>query len=116
MEAVIWTDFVQFVIYLSGAILAGWFILRLLPDGWREFVAINEAAGRFQLLDWTDPLHNSPSFWTGLIGGAFVTMASHGADQNMVQRYLCARSLREARAALVLSGFVGRRAVSAFPA
>jgi Na+/proline symporter len=45
------------------------------------------------------------TFWAGLIGGAFFTMASHGADQMMVQRYLCSRSLTEARAALVLSGF-----------
>jgi SSS family solute:Na+ symporter len=105
MEAVIWTDFVQFVIYLSGAILAGWFILDLL-HGWSNFVSINEAAGKFKVLDWTDPLHNAQTFWTGLIGGAFVTMASHGADQNMVQRYLCARSLRDARTALVLSGIV----------
>jgi Na+/proline symporter len=46
------------------------------------------------------------TFWAGLIGGAFFTMASHGADQLMVQRYLCARSLRSARIALVGSGFV----------
>jgi SSS family solute:Na+ symporter len=105
MEAVIWTDFVQFIIYLSGALLAGWFILDLL-HGWTNYVSINEAAGKFKLLDWNDPLHNAQTFWTGLIGGAFVTMASHGADQNMVQRYLCARSLGEARTALVLSGFV----------
>jgi SSS family transporter len=104
MEAVIWTDLVQFVIYLSGAILAGWFILRLLPGGWGEFVAVNEAANKFHLFEWKDPLHNAQTFWTGLIGGAFVTMASHGADQNMVQRYLCARSLGAARTALVLSG------------
>ncbi len=106
MEAVIWTDFVQFVIYLCGALLAGWFILKLLPHGWADFVSVNESVGKFHWLDWGDPLRNAQSFWTGLIGGAFVTMASHGADQNMVQRYLCARSLGEARTALVLSGFV----------
>jgi SSS family solute:Na+ symporter len=104
MEAVIWTDLVQFIIYLSGAILAGWFIVRMLPGGWAEFVSVNDAAGKFKWLEWRDPLHNPQTFLTGLIGGAFVTMASHGADQNMVQRYLCARSLREAQTALVLSG------------
>ncbi|HEY1380325.1 MAG TPA: sodium/solute symporter, partial [Gemmataceae bacterium] len=104
MEAVIWTDFVQFVIYVSGAIVAGFFILHMLPHGWSDFVAINEAQGKFQWLDWYEPLRNPQTFWTGLIGGAFVTMASHGADQNMVQRYLCARSVGSARTALVLSG------------
>jgi SSS family transporter len=106
MEAVIWTDLVQFVIYLCGALLAGGFILRMLPGGWGEFVTLNEAAGKFHLLEWKDPLRNAQTFWTGLIGGAFVTMASHGADQNMVQRYLCTSSLGAARKALVLSGFV----------
>jgi Na+/proline symporter len=104
MEAVIWTDFVQFIVYLSGAIIAAWFIVRLLPHGWTDFVSVNESAGKFHWLEWRDPLHNAQTLWTGLIGGAFVTMASHGADQNMVQRYLCARSLKEARMALVLSG------------
>jgi SSS family solute:Na+ symporter len=106
MEAVIWTDLVQFIIYICGAILAAGFMLYLLPGGWSEYLSISEAAGKFHLIEWADPLHDAQTFWTGLIGGAFVTMASHGADQNMVQRYLCARSLREAQAALVLSGFV----------
>src|SRR5436309_3649661 len=49
MEAVIWTDLVQFVIYLTGAIIAGVFMLRLLPGGWGEFVAVNQAADKFRL-------------------------------------------------------------------
>ena len=91
MEAVIWTDLVQFVIYLLGALLAGWFMLRLLPGGWSEFVTISESANKFHLIEWKDPLQNAQTFWAGLIGAAFVTMASHGADQNMVQ---CGRLAR----------------------
>jgi SSS family solute:Na+ symporter len=106
MEAVIWTDLIQFVVYLLGAIVAGAVILRLLPGGWDDFVTINEAAGKFQVFDLDASLTNSRTIWAGLIGGAFVTMASHGADQNMVQRYFCARSLTAARTALVLSGFL----------
>jgi SSS family solute:Na+ symporter len=53
----------------------------------------------------TDP-RQAYTFWAGLVGGAFLTMASHGADQMMVQRYFCSRSLGQARAALVLSGLV----------
>src|SRR6476660_3352837 len=59
MEAVIWTDLVQFVIYISGALLAGWFILHMLPGGWSGFVTVNEAAGRFHLIELHDPLHNT---------------------------------------------------------
>lgn len=106
IEAVIWTDLVQFVIYIGGALIAGWFILSMLPGGWEEFVRINGDAGKFQWLNTTASPVVDYTLWTGLIGGAFITMASHGADQNMVQRYMCARSLGQARTALVLSGFL----------
>jgi SSS family transporter len=106
IEAVIWTDLLQFGIYLGGALVAGAFILYLLPGGFEEFVAINSAAGKFQLIDLDPSPTTAYTLWAGLIAGAFVTMASHGADQNMVQRYLCARSLAQARTALVLSGFL----------
>jgi SSS family transporter len=106
MQAVIWTDLMQFVLYLTGAVLAGAFILHLLPGGWSEYVAVNGSAGRFRLFDASFNRTNPQTVWAGIIGGALFTMASHGADQNMVQRYLCARSLGSARAALVLSGFV----------
>src|SRR5262245_21401817 len=106
IEAVIWTDLVQFVIYVAGAVLAAVFILQLLPGGFAEFLHVNQDAGKFKLIDLSTSPTASYTLWAGLIGGAFITMASHGADQNMVQRYLCARSLGEARTALVLSGFL----------
>ncbi len=106
MEAVIWTDLAQFIIYISGAIVAAVFIIYLLPGGWNEFVQVNSDAGRFRVFDLDFSRLKSQTLWAGVIGGAFVTMASHGADQNMVQRYLCARSLGQARTALVLSGFL----------
>jgi Na+/proline symporter len=74
--------------------------------GWEGFLAAGEANGKFVLYDFSPDLTNAVTFWAGLIGGAFFTMASHGADQLMVQRYLCARSLRSARAALVGSGVI----------
>lgn len=104
IEAVIWTDLVQFVIYIAGALLAAGFMLHLLPGGFGRFLEINEAANKFQVFSLSFAPTADFTLWTGLIGGAFITMASHGADQNMVQRYLCARSLGEARVALVASG------------
>jgi SSS family solute:Na+ symporter len=106
MQAVIWTDLIQFLCYIAGAIVAGCFILHQIPGGTETFLATGEAAGKFHLFVFsTDPTREF-TFWAGLFGGAFFTMASHGADQIMVQRYLCSRSLTEARVALVLSGFV----------
>ncbi len=106
MQAVIWTDLIQFVIYILGAVLAGLILLQLLPGGWQDLLTVGRQADKFVLLDFSTDWTRPYTIWAGLIGGAFFTMASHGADQLMVQRYLCSRSLREARLALVLSGIV----------
>ena len=108
MKAVLWTDLIQFVIKVAGAALAGIFVLKLLPGGWDQLVSAAGPAGKFTLFDFQhafDPKFDL-NFWAGVIGGAVFSMASHGADQLMVQRYLCARSLGHARAALILSGIV----------
>jgi SSS family transporter len=106
MQAVIWTDLIQFVIYIAGAIVAAFFILHQVEGGMAGFIAVGQQEHKFRLLDFSPDLTRPFTFWAGLIGGAFFTMASHGADQMMVQRYLCSRSLRQARLALVTSGFV----------
>ena len=106
MKAVIWTDLIQFVIKIAGAALAGVFVLRLLPGGWEQFLSEGKAAGKFELIDPAFRPTVALNLWAGVIGGAVFSMASHGADQLMVQRYLCAKSLKQARLALVLSGFV----------
>jgi len=61
---------------------------------------------QFQVLDFTWNVSLKYTFWSGMIGGAFLALGTHGVDQMMVQRYLCARSEREAGVALVASGFV----------
>lgn len=105
MKAVIWTDLIQFVIKIAGATLAGVFVLRLLPGGWDQLLSEGTAAGKFQVIELGFEPRNPYNLWAGVIGGAVFSMASHGADQLMVQRYLCARSLGQARLALILSGF-----------
>jgi Na+/proline symporter len=106
MQAVIWTDLIQFAIYITGALFAGFFILRQVHGRWAGFIDSGAAYYKFDLLNFSTDLTQPFTFWAGLIGGAFFTMASHGADQMMVQRYLCSRSLTQARAALIGSGGV----------
>jgi solute:Na+ symporter, SSS family len=105
MKAVIWTDLIQFIIKIAGAMLAGAFVLKLLPGGWSQFLAEGAADGKFKLIETTFEPTTAFNLYAGVIGGTVFSMASHGADQLMVQRYLCAKSLRHARLALVLSGF-----------
>jgi SSS family transporter len=106
MRAVIWTDVLQFGLYLGGAAIALAVLAGKLPGGWGELWATAEASGKLRVIDprW-DPTRPY-TIWAGLIGGLALSMATHGADQSMVQRYLSARSRGQAAGALVVSGFV----------
>jgi solute:Na+ symporter, SSS family len=105
MKAVLWTDLIQFIIKIAGAALAGIFVLVQLDGGWQQYVEVGSANNKFTWFDPAFDITKAFTFWTALLGGAVFSMASHGADQLMVQRYLCAKSLTQARVALVLSGF-----------
>jgi SSS family transporter len=104
MTAVIWTDLLQLVVYLTGALAAVAVLLQRIPGGWTEVLAVGSSAQKFRLFDFTWDVTRSYTFWSGVAGGAFLTTATHGTDQMMVQRYLCSRSVREARRALLTSG------------
>jgi SSS family solute:Na+ symporter len=106
MKAVIWTDVIQFSIYIVGALVALAILAGKLPGGWPELVQTARSAGKFRILDFSFDLTRPYTFWAGLIGGMVLNTATHGADQMMVQRYLSARSQRQAATALMASGFV----------
>jgi SSS family solute:Na+ symporter len=111
MTAVIWTDVVQMFLYVGGALVSFFLILRLIPGGWPHAEAMGAAAHKFEVFDFRFSLtaqffQTKYSFWAGLIGGAFLTTASHGTEQLLVQRLLAARNLRESRLALFSSWFV----------
>ncbi|MCI0489183.1 MAG: sodium:solute symporter [Blastocatellia bacterium] len=106
MKAVIWTDVSQMIIYLIGALVAGYILIERLPGGWSQYVATAEAAGKFRIFDFIFDISKTYTFWAGVIGGAFLTTATHGTDQLMVQRYLCAKSPRQAALALLASGVI----------
>jgi SSS family solute:Na+ symporter len=106
MTAVIWTDVIQLGIYLVGAFVAVAVLADKIPGGWPHVVDLSRAAQKFRVLDFTVDLTRGYTFWSGVIGGAFLTTATHGTDQMMVQRYLCSRNVRDARTALLTSGLV----------
>jgi len=105
-RAVIWTDVIQFGVYMVGAIVAFDVLLARLPGGWSAAWALAEAHGKWRLFDFTWDLTRSYTFWSGIIGGAFLTMATHGTDQLIVQRYLTSRTARQAAAALLVSALI----------
>jgi SSS family transporter len=106
MAAVIWTDVVQMAIYVGGTLVAIWSIGHHIPGGWSTIHAIAAPDGKFHMFNFALNLTTTYTFWAGILGGTFLTMASHGTDQLMVQRMLAARNLRESRLALLSSGVV----------
>src|SRR5204863_315654 len=87
-------------------VLAGYMLVHLVPGGWTAIVADASRAGKLQIVSWSWDPRLPFTFWAGLIGGTFLTMASHGTDQLLVQRLLTCRNLRDSRLALVFSGVV----------
>jgi SSS family transporter len=106
MKAVVWTELVQAGIYLSGAIAAIVILGHLVPGGWSEIWGSASAAGKTKAIDFHWTTSNPHTVWAGLIGGAFLAMASHGTDQLIVQRLMSSRSLKDAQRAIIGSGFV----------
>jgi len=107
MKAVIWTDVAQLLLYLVGSAITFFFLLHRIPGGWSEVAQVATASGhKFQLFDFSFSLATKYTFWSGLIGGSFLTMATHGTDQTIVQRLLAARNERDSRTALIASGFI----------
>src|SRR5580704_12171743 len=106
MTAVIWTDVIQMFIYIGGTLVAIYTLGTHVPGGWSQIHAVAAAAGKFHLFNFALNLTQNYTFWAGIIGGTFLTMASHGTDQLMVQRMLAARNLRESRIALLASGAI----------
>ena len=104
MAAVIWTDVVQMAIYIGGTLIGFITLLHLMPGGWSQVVAIGATAGKWKVLNFAPDFFQTYTFWAGVIGGAFLTTASHGTDQLIVQRLLSARSERQAKFALIGSG------------
>lgn len=105
LRAVVWVDAVQMLIYVGGAVFAVVLLAGALPEGWWAQAA---EAGKTQflnptgsLVDWLTSPYALP---TAIVGGAVFAMASHGADQLIVQRILACRSLRDGQRAMVGSG------------
>ncbi|MEN0110983.1 MAG: transporter [Planctomycetota bacterium] len=105
VSSVVWNDCLQLTIYTAGAMVAAGLIVTAVPGGVSAIADFGAETGRLRLWDFDLGLFGgSMTFWSGLVGGAILSLATHGVDHLMVQRYLCARSKRSAALALGLSG------------
>jgi len=106
IAAVIWTDLIQFVIYIGGSLLAAYELVQLTPGHWTGILDAARAAGKLQVWSFSTDLTVPFTFWAGVIGGTFLTNASHGTDQLLVQRLLTCKNLRDSQKAIITSGFI----------
>jgi SSS family solute:Na+ symporter len=106
MEAVIWVEVVQLGIYIAGAIAAALVLVMSINGGLATASSLATQFGKYSLFDFTLDYTRTYTFWSGLIGGCFLTMSTHGTDQYLVQRYLCTDRPRKAIVALLTSGAI----------
>ena len=106
MKAVIWTDVLQMFLYVLGTLVSLWSVCSHIPGGAHTLLSVASSAGKLTVFHFSLSISQTYTFWAGVIGGCFLTMASHGTDQLMVQRLLAAKNLRESRLALLSSGVV----------
>lgn len=102
IEAIVWIEVVQLAIYAGGALAAA--VVLAGDVGLAHAIDAGVAAHKFRLFDFSFDLTKTFTFWSGLIGGTFLTLSTHGTDQYMVQRYLCTDRPRSAAKAVVASG------------
>jgi len=105
IRAVVWVDALQMTLYVAGGVIALFLLGGAVDGGWSAILDQAGAAQKLQWLDFSLSLTVTYTFWAGLAGGAFLSMASHGTDQLIVQRLLACRDASQSRRALVGSGF-----------
>jgi SSS family transporter len=106
MEAVIWVEVIQLGIYIAGAVAAAIVLIVSINGGLATATSLATQFGKYSLFDFTFDYTRTYTFWSGLIGGCFLTMSTHGTDQYLVQRYLCTDRPRKAIVALLTSGAI----------
>ena len=124
IRAVIWTDFIQVGVLVAALGFSVYFLLGKLPGGWttatehmKEPYFWNFAKPATDPGAWAwikNVLTSEYTIWAAVIGSTFVTMATHGIDQDTVQRMLTAKNRRESARATILSGFVDLPVVGCF--
>lgn len=112
LKGVIWVDAVQMFIYIGGAIISIYFLLHLIPGNMTEIFYLPEISKKLSIINFgfsggINNFFSQPyTLLSGIIGGAFLSMSSHGTDQLIVQRLLAARSLADSKKAIITSGVV----------
>jgi solute:Na+ symporter, SSS family len=125
IRAVIWTDFIQVGVLVAALGFSVYFLITKISGGWATvgqqlqppyfFDLARPTHPDFTTWEWVKKVLTSDyTIWAAIIGSTFVTMATHGIDQDTVQRMLTAKNRRESAKATILSGIVDLPVVGCF--
>jgi SSS family solute:Na+ symporter len=104
IKSIIWTDVLQFFLFIGGAILA---LMLVLGDlGLSGFATAVDGSGKLQIIDPSMGLGKTYTLLTALICGPILTFATHGTDQDLVQRMLTCKGSRQGSMSVVFSGLI----------
>jgi SSS family transporter len=112
VKGIIWVDVIQMFIYLGGALIAAIYLINLIPGGWAAILSTASVDNKFSVFNFGfdngfSGFFNQPyTLIGGILGGAFLSMASHGTDQLIVQKLLAAKNLKESQKAIIGSGVI----------
>ncbi|MCE2959868.1 MAG: sodium:solute symporter [Akkermansiaceae bacterium] len=117
IKAVIWTDVLQIAVLFGALGFSVWYLLGHIPNGWDGVKSFLTGPNDLKLWEWKGDvpsittwgaiksvLESEFTVWAALLGSLFVTLATHGTDQDMVQRMLTAKNKRQSAVATILSG------------
>jgi SSS family solute:Na+ symporter len=105
IQAVIWTDTIQGIILIAGAVVCAVFLTFSMPDGPRQLFEIAAANNKFSPGSFGPSLKDS-TFWVVLIYGLFINLQNYGIDQNYIQRYMTTASEKEAKASALFGSLL----------
>jgi solute:Na+ symporter, SSS family len=103
MRTVIWTDVMQFFLFVGAGLLSLIWIVTSLDNGWSEFIQVSSEAGKFTLLNLTKDPAVGFTLWVAIIAVPFQNLSAFGVDQLNAQRMFCCRDAKDARKAMITS-------------
>lgn len=110
IEAVIWTDVVQSLVLIGGAIVCAVVLLTGMPGGPGQLFTIAQENQKFDVgsfsLHWKSLMLDSPTFWMVLLFGIFINLQNFGIEQSFVQRYITAKTDRDAKFSVWLAAIM----------
>jgi SSS family solute:Na+ symporter len=116
IRAVIWTDVLQILVLIAALTFSLWYLVGHIPGGWAGAHQALQGPNDWKIFDWgliegagfwqnvKHVLEQEYTIWAAFLGSTFVTLATHGTDQDMVQRMLTAKNKRQSAVATILSG------------